>query len=180
VGRRRGEQESVHQLDSVRQRYVAQLVRRPPPLYRSHLSQEREVTRKKYVQELGNKTHEQILEEEALYIELKKLEQKERQFRREREELLRTLLGDQSGLPDIQVDDDATLVGASYSQDNSASSNNNNNNSSNNKKRKRGSTLLDDASTASTPSNVIQLNPPAPRKAPTARSLAYGEAPFGH
>jgi len=49
------------------------------------------------------------LEEEALYIEIKKLEQNERRFKREREDLLRLLAGTDSGLPDITEDDIASL-----------------------------------------------------------------------
>ncbi len=49
------------------------------------------------------------MEEEALYIEIKKLEQNERRFKREREDLLRLLAGIDSGLPDITEDDVASL-----------------------------------------------------------------------
>jgi DNA methyltransferase 1-associated protein 1 len=49
------------------------------------------------------------MEEEALYIEIKKLEQNERRFKREREDLLRLLAGVDSGLPDIVEDDVASL-----------------------------------------------------------------------
>ena len=54
--------------------------------------------RKKYIASLENRTPEQIAEEEALYIEIKRLEQSERRFAREREELLRVLAGVESGL----------------------------------------------------------------------------------
>lgn len=50
-----------------------------------------------------------MAEEEALYIELKRLEQTERRFKRERETLLRTLAGMDSGLPDIVEDDGVSL-----------------------------------------------------------------------
>ncbi|KAF9777413.1 hypothetical protein BJ322DRAFT_1102345 [Thelephora terrestris] len=53
----------------------------------------------------------QIAEEEALYLELKRLEQTERQFKKDRDDLLRTLLGIESGLSDIQLSDDSTLHG---------------------------------------------------------------------
>ena len=71
---------------------------------------ERELTRKKYLLSLENRTPEQIAEEEALYIEIKRLEQNERKFKKEREALLRTLAGMDSGLPDI-VEDDGGLLG---------------------------------------------------------------------
>ena len=45
---------------------------------------EREVTRKKYLASLASRTANEIAEEEALYIELKRLEQNERAFRFER------------------------------------------------------------------------------------------------
>ncbi|KAJ3576182.1 hypothetical protein NP233_g606 [Leucocoprinus birnbaumii] len=70
---------------------------------------ERELMRKKYVMSLENRTPEQVLEEEALYIEIKKLEQNERRFKREREDLLRLLGGIDSGLPDITEDDVSSL-----------------------------------------------------------------------
>ncbi|PPR04040.1 hypothetical protein CVT24_010615 [Panaeolus cyanescens] len=70
---------------------------------------DRELLRKKYIQSLENRTPEQVAEEEALYIELKRLEQTERRFKRERENLLRTLAGMDSGLPDIVEDDGVSL-----------------------------------------------------------------------
>ena len=66
---------------------------------------EREMTRKKYIESLEARSAEQIAEEEALYIEVRRLEQNERKFKRERENLLRTLAGMDSGLPDITEDD---------------------------------------------------------------------------
>jgi DNA methyltransferase 1-associated protein 1 len=70
-----------------------------------HISTDRELTRKKYLVSLENRTPEQLVEEEALYIEIKRLEQNERQFKRERDELLRTLAGVDSGLPDVVEDE---------------------------------------------------------------------------
>ena len=63
------------------------------------------MTRKRYIESLETRTPEQIAEEEALYIEVRRLEQNERKFKRERENLLRTLAGMDSGLPDITEDD---------------------------------------------------------------------------
>ncbi|KAF7985229.1 hypothetical protein HWV62_7874 [Athelia sp. TMB] len=118
---------------------------------------ERETTRKKYVASLESRTPEQIAEEEALYIELKRLEQNERRFKREREELLRTLAGIESGLPEIiaVVDEEGPITSAMMHE--SAS------------KRKRRGTL----DTPSTPSNVISLAPPIPKRAQSAKSAAY-------
>jgi hypothetical protein len=116
---------------------------------------EREMTRKKYVASLESRTPEQISEEEALYVEIKRLEQNERRFKRERDELLRTLLGVDSGLPEIvgMVDDEGPMGGSVDSG----------------KKRRRGT--LD---SPMTPSNVISLGPPMPRRAQSAKSAAYG------
>ena len=50
---------------------------------------ERELTRKQYLRSLESRTPEQIAEEEALYLELKRLEQTERQFKKDRDDLLR-------------------------------------------------------------------------------------------
>ncbi|KAL7282633.1 LOW QUALITY PROTEIN: hypothetical protein ACG7TL_004105 [Trametes sanguinea] len=67
---------------------------------------DREVMRKQYVISLETRTPEQIAEEDALYLELEKLKENERRFKKERDELLRTLLGIESGLPDIPVEED--------------------------------------------------------------------------
>ncbi|KAK1231813.1 swr complex subunit [Marasmius sp. AFHP31] len=69
---------------------------------------DRERMRKLYLTSLDSRTPEQLAEEEALFIEIKRLEQNERKFKREREELLRIIAGVESGLPDI-VDDDPTI-----------------------------------------------------------------------
>ncbi|KAF9534718.1 hypothetical protein CPB83DRAFT_842813 [Crepidotus variabilis] len=66
---------------------------------------DREMTRKRYLESLESRTPEQIAEEEALYIEVRRLEQNERKFKRDRENLLRTLAGMDSGLPDVMEDD---------------------------------------------------------------------------
>jgi len=119
---------------------------------------EREMTRKKYVASLESRTPEQIAEEEALYVEIKRLEQNERRFKRERDELLRTLLGVDSGLPEIvsMVDDEGPMGGSV---------------DTGGKRRRRGT--LD---SPMTPSNVISLGPPMPRRAQSAKSVAYGRS----
>ncbi|KAF5359043.1 hypothetical protein D9758_004758 [Tetrapyrgos nigripes] len=73
-----------------------------------NFDKEREQVRKKYIANLESRTPEQVQEEEALYLEIKRLEQNERKFKKDREELLRTLAGVDSGLPDI-VEDEATF-----------------------------------------------------------------------
>jgi DNA methyltransferase 1-associated protein 1 len=122
------------------------------------LSIDREVTRKKYVLSLENRTPEQIAEEEALYIEIKRLEQNERRFKRDREELLRTLAGVDSGLPDIvaAVEEEGPMgLGIDT------------------KKKKKGAGLFDMDSPL-TPSNIISLGPPVTKRAPSAKSAAHG------
>jgi DNA methyltransferase 1-associated protein 1 len=64
------------------------------------------VTRKNYLRTLSNRTADQIAEEEALFIEIKKLEQTERRFAKEREDLLKLLHGIDAGVASVQTDDD--------------------------------------------------------------------------
>jgi hypothetical protein len=66
---------------------------------------EREEMRKKYVANLESRTAEEIAEEEALYVQYKRIEQNERKFRKERDDLLRLLAGVDSGLPDVVEDE---------------------------------------------------------------------------
>ncbi|KIO31111.1 hypothetical protein M407DRAFT_221649 [Tulasnella calospora MUT 4182] len=67
----------------------------------------REDQRRNYLNGLFSRTPAQIAEEEALYIECKRIEQNERRFQRERDDLLRTLAGMESGLASLslRVDD---------------------------------------------------------------------------
>ncbi|KAL6309729.1 hypothetical protein BKA93DRAFT_723410 [Sparassis latifolia] len=120
---------------------------------------EKETTRKKYVASLSNRTQDQIDEEEALYIELKRLEQNERQFKRDRDELLRTLLGVESGLSDLQVDEDG-LTGSQMDI----------------KKKKKGNSSAEVESPVSASpsgSNMMSLGQAIPKKAQSAKSAAY-------
>ncbi|KAF8812255.1 hypothetical protein BYT27DRAFT_7087203 [Phlegmacium glaucopus] len=112
---------------------------------------ERELTRKKYLLSLENRTPEQIAEEEALYIEIKRLEQHERKFKKEREALLRTLAGMDSGLPDI-VEDDGGPLGITPDG----------------KKRKKGAAMeIDSPATPSTSTAVVV------KRQPSAKNAAY-------
>jgi DNA methyltransferase 1-associated protein 1 len=122
----------------------------------SHLSVEKETTRKKYIASLLSRTPEEIAEEEALYLEIKRLEQTERRFRRERDDLLRTLLGVDSGLPELAQEDDG--AGASAS---------NANGPPDGKKRKRAT----EVDSPITPSVVPALG----RRSGSACSAEYGE-----
>ncbi|EPS98724.1 hypothetical protein FOMPIDRAFT_1164806 [Fomitopsis schrenkii] len=119
---------------------------------------EREVTRKKYIASLESRTPQQKAEEDALYIELKRLEQNERQFKRERDELLRTMLGIESGLPDLPVEEDGLNSAPVDSR-----------------KRKKGqmsATAEPETPIASTP-NVISLGQPQTKKSQSAASAKY-------
>lgn len=113
---------------------------------------ERELTRKKYILSLENRTPEQIAEEEALYIEIKRLEQNERKFKKERETLLRTLAGMDSGLPDI-VEDDGVSLGIT----------------TDGKKKKKGAAMeIDSPATPSTSMAAVVKRPSS------AKNAAYG------
>ncbi|KAI0677239.1 hypothetical protein C8Q78DRAFT_1001816 [Trametes maxima] len=118
---------------------------------------DREVMRKQYVISLENRTPEQIAEEDALYLELEKLKENERRFKKDRDELLRTLLGIESGLPDIPVDEEG-LQGTTTETK---------------KKRKHVAGSVE-PQTPITPSasNVISLSQPQPKKT-AAKSAVY-------
>ncbi|KAG8846154.1 swr complex subunit [Tulasnella sp. 330] len=64
---------------------------------------EREIQRKAYLNGLFARSPAQIAQEEALYIELKRIEQNERRFQRERDDLLRTLTGVESGMSSLAI-----------------------------------------------------------------------------
>ncbi|KAF8351581.1 hypothetical protein F5887DRAFT_1195820 [Amanita rubescens] len=113
---------------------------------------ERELTRKKYLLSLENRTHEQTVEEEALYIEVRRLEQTERKFKKERDDLLRTLAGIESGLPDI-VEEEPPF---SLMMDT--------------KKKKKGGIM--DLDSPSMPSS-ISLGSPIVKRAQSAKNAAY-------
>ncbi|KZT05541.1 uncharacterized protein LAESUDRAFT_726808 [Laetiporus sulphureus 93-53] len=118
---------------------------------------EREITRKRYIASLESRTPQQKAEEDALYVELKRLEQNERRFKRDREELLRTLLGIESGLPDIKEDEDGLMNGPADTR-----------------KRKKGThTAESETPISATPSsNIISLGQPS-KKGHSAKSAAY-------
>lgn len=120
---------------------------------------DRERMRKDYIASLEDRTPEEIAEEEALFIELKRLEQNERKFKKERDELLRTLLGIDSGLPDIVAEEDGLSALSTEGL----------------KKRKKNANEIE---IPSTPSNIISLGPPPPKRAQSAKSAAYGMSSF--
>jgi len=116
---------------------------------------EREKMRKNYIASLEDRTPEEIAEEEALFVELKRLEQNERKFRKDRDDLLRTLLGVDSGLPDIAVEEDGPSLLSIEGI----------------KKKKKGAGI--DLDLPPTPSNIIQLGPPVTKRPPSAKSAIY-------
>ncbi|KAK1923209.1 hypothetical protein DB88DRAFT_494255 [Papiliotrema laurentii] len=68
-------------------------------LIQSHsFDKAREIKRKQYASELFHLTAAEIAEEEALYVEIKRLEQTERRYRADRDVLMRSVLGLDSGL----------------------------------------------------------------------------------
>ena len=108
--------------------------------------------RKKYLLSLENRTPKELAEEEALYIELKRIEQNEKRFKQDRDRLLRTLLGAESGLPDLPIDEDGPLGDP--------------------KKRKKGvSSELDSPATPSSSMFASAI----PRRAQSAKSAAEGK-----
>ncbi len=128
------------------------------------MNTEREITRKKYVASLENRTPDQVAEEEALYIEVKRLEQSERKFKKDREDLLRVLSGVESGLPDV-LEDESPFNNLPVIDTK--------------KKRKGPSTgfLPTDVDSPTSASNVIALDPPIVRKPRDPKSIAYGTKP---
>lgn len=126
---------------------------------------DREVNRREYLASLENRTAEEIAEEEALFTELKRLEQNERRFKREREELLRTILGIEAGLPDIHVDEDTLSAAPALHVDTSTKKN-----------KRKASEMETPVSAVASPSvnATIALGPPVVKKQ-SAKSAAYGE-----
>ena len=107
--------------------------------------------RKKYLLSLENRTSKELVEEEALYVELKRIEQGEKRFKQDRERLLRTLLGAESGLPDLPIDEDGPLGDP--------------------KKRKKG--VASELDSPATPSSSLFASA-IPKRAQSAKSAAHG------
>lgn len=116
------------------------------------------MTRKKYILSLESRTPDQAAEEEALYVEVKRLEHTEKKFKKERENLLRILAGIDSGLADI-VEDDVSLVGAQSNEIKSLPKT----------LKKKGGTA--DIDSPSTPSASVAS---AIKRPNTAKNAAYG------
>ena len=121
-----------------------------------------------------SRTPQQIAEEDAPYIELKRLEQTERRFKKDRDELLRTLLGVESGLPDLPVEDEAPVnindlhidIAAPPPKDVK-------------KTKKRGATNVDTPTSAGPSSaSIISVGQSAQKKAQPAKNARYGPYHF--
>lgn len=120
----------------------------------TNLSTEREVMRKRYLLSLEDRTPKELAEEEALYVELKRIEQNEKRFKQDRDRLLRTLLGAECGLPDLPIDEDGPLGDP--------------------KKRKRG--VPNELDSPATPSSSL-FTSAIPKRAQSAKSAAEGTHP---
>jgi DNA methyltransferase 1-associated protein 1 len=70
----------------------------------------KEKSRREFIENLWNRDPATVAEEDILYLDLKRLEQTERKFARERDTLLRNLAGIESGLSGIDIQEDG-LVG---------------------------------------------------------------------
>ena len=75
------------------------------------LGKAREIKRKQYASELFHLTAAEIAEEEALYIEVKRIEQNERRHQADRDDLMRTVMGLDSGFVDIEHPNIETILG---------------------------------------------------------------------
>ncbi|WWC98443.1 hypothetical protein V866_005334 [Kwoniella sp. B9012] len=65
----------------------------------------------KYASELFHLTAAEIAEEEALYIEVKRMEQNERRYRADRDDLMRTIMGLDSGLVEFDQSNVEAIFG---------------------------------------------------------------------
>ena len=91
-------------------------------------------------------------------MELEKLKENERRFKKDRDELLRTLCGIESGLPDIREDDE-TLLGPI----------------SDSKKKRKAVAGSVEPQTPVTPASATMIALPQPQsKKSSAKSAAYG------
>lgn len=126
--------------------------------------------RKKYLESLESRTPNEIAEEEALFTELKRLEQNERRFKKERDELLRTLLGIESGLPDVQAEEEG-IAGTPQTESISVVS------TKKTKKKVAAEPETPTSASASASHATVSLAPPVPKKQ-SAKSVAYGMQPY--
>lgn len=117
--------------------------------------------RKRYIENLDKRTPDQVAEEEALYLEVKRLEHNERKFKRDRDNLLRMLAGMDSGLPDV-VEDDTSILTPNGTESISTVS------VTKKKGTKKGAQAMD----VDVPATPLTATAPLPK--PTAKSAAQG------
>lgn len=79
----------------------------------------RETKRKQYASELYHLTAAEIAEEEALFVEIKRLQQSERRYRSDRDDLMRTVMGLDSGLVELDQDNIELILGHDKASGNS-------------------------------------------------------------
>jgi len=75
------------------------------------ISTGRETKRKQYASELFHLTTAEIVEEEALYVEIKRMEQNEMRYRADRDDLMRTIMGLDSGLVNLDQTNSEGVLG---------------------------------------------------------------------
>lgn len=117
------------------------------------------------MESLYARTPAQVAEEDALYIEIKRLELTERRFKSDRDQLLRTLLGVESGLPEVVglVEEDTSFMNGGTGID-----------SSRKKRRGLGGEMLDSPMTPVVPSfDVASASAMQQKKVNPAKSAAY-------
>jgi DNA methyltransferase 1-associated protein 1 len=69
------------------------------------------VKRKQYASELFHLTAAEIAEEESLYLEVKRIEQNEKRYRADRDALLRSIMGLDSGVVSLEQANSEGVVG---------------------------------------------------------------------
>lgn len=67
--------------------------------------------RKQYASELFHLTAAEIAEEESLYLEVKRIEQNEKRYRADRDALLRSIMGLDSGIVSLEQANSEGVVG---------------------------------------------------------------------
>jgi DNA methyltransferase 1-associated protein 1 len=137
----------------------------------------REQERKKHVLRLFSRTPQQLAEEEALYVEARRLEQNESRFAAEREELLR-LLGGWERLPNVRGDTVAAAgsgVGGSSVQDDEAAAAAADAARRNRKRKADDGSVLSDAGAGAVSANAAPAPPLSAKQKAEKRSQYFDE-----
>jgi DNA methyltransferase 1-associated protein 1 len=69
------------------------------------------VKRKQYASELFHLTAAEIAEEEALFVEIKRMEQNSRRYKSDRDDLMRSVMGLDSGLIHLDQEQAEIILG---------------------------------------------------------------------